>query len=268
MPIIIPMKNIFLTLSVLFLASCASQTVAPTATRAELEEEMRIQRELVNGTSKYSELGELEEAPGVTSAMQARFDKVTSRVKAAGKDLCVQIGEASCDFGFVLSEDKVLNAYADGSNVIITTAMMQFASEEEELVNVVAHEYAHNIMKHVQSKKGNFILGTLAGLAIDAAIGGGNMATQLGQSIGAQSYSVSFEQEADYVGLYIFARTGYDADKAIGFWRKMSQVNEAAIDTGVTHPTNPARFVAMKKTISEIEAKRAAGEHLIPRFKD
>jgi predicted Zn-dependent protease len=162
----------------------------------------------------------------------------------------------------------MLNAYADGAKIVITTAMMEFAAKDEELANIIAHEYAHNVMRHIDSKKGNAILGTLAGMAIDAAIGGGgNAASQLGGNIGAGSYSVDFEKEADYVGLYIFARTGYDPNQAIQFWRKMSQADEMAIDTGVTHPTNPERFVAMKKTIAEINYKQQNGLRLVPEFR-
>jgi predicted Zn-dependent protease len=105
-------------------------------------------------------------------------------------------------------------------------------------------------------------------MAIDAAIGGGgSVASQLGGNIGAGTYSVAFEKEADYVGLYIFARTGYDPNNAIEFWRKMSLANESAIDMGVTHPTNPERFIAMKKTIAEINYKHQTGQSLVPQFK-
>lgn len=251
-------------LSLLLLSSCTTQTIAPKANRTELEEEKRYQREMV----RQNKINAPTEAPKITESMKLRFGKIASLVGVAGDDLCNQLQKPECNFGFQLEEDAALNAYADGKKIVITTAMMDFAAKDEELANVVSHEYAHNIMRHVQSKQGNALLGTLAGMAIDAAIGGGgSAAANLGGSIGGGSYSVSFEQEADYVGLYIFARTGYDPNQAIQFWRKMSVANESAIDHGVTHPTNPERFIAMKKTIAEINYKHENGLPLIPELK-
>lgn len=251
-------------LMLLFIVSaCAAQTIAPKVSKAELEQEKQVQRNIV----KQYKIPEFAEAPKITPEMKQRFVRIANIVGVAGEDLCNELAVGKCNFGFALEEDKALNAYADGKKIVITTAMMEFAKKDEELLNVVAHEYAHNVMGHISSKQGNAILGTLAGMAIDAAVGAKTGAADFGANLGAQTYSVDFEQEADYVGLYIFARTGYDPNQAIEFWRKMSQANEAAIDHGVTHPTNPARFVAMKKTIAEINYKRQNGLRLLPEFK-
>ncbi|RUM40159.1 MAG: peptidase M48 Ste24p, partial [Desulfocapsa sp.] len=90
---------------------------------------------------------------------------------------------------------------------------------------------------------------------------------QVGAQIGQLKYSPAYEHEADYIGLYIMARAGYKIDNAAEVWRRMSAIAPDAIYVKTTHPTNPARFVAMKKTIAEIKSKKIIGLKLIPNFK-
>jgi len=262
------MRYLFV-ISLFLLASCqSSQTLAPAVSQQEIAREQQIQRERVAA----AKLEEYEKAPKVTKEMEGRFKKLATKVGIAGADLCKDIGNNSCNFVFNLKEDKQLNAYADGKNIFITTAMAKFAANDEELANVMAHEYAHNVMRHVASTQQNAALGAILGAALEYGLqtqgisAGGNL-SQAGAQMGVLRYSVGFEKEADYIGLYILERTGYNSEDALDFWRKMSQANEQAIDTGVTHPTNPERFVAMKKTIEEIEAKRRNKQPLIPNFK-
>jgi hypothetical protein len=44
----------------------------------------------------------------------------------------------------------------------------------------------------------------------------------------------------------------------------MSVGNEEAIYSGVTHPTNPERYLALSETIKEIERKKNNGAPLVP----
>ena len=85
-----------------------------------------------------------------------------------------------------------------------------------------------------------------------------------GAQMAMAPYSADFEREADYVGLYIMARAGYNIDKAPDVWRMMSAANPEAIYVTSTHPNNPARTIAMTKTVAEIHAKQRSGQPLIP----
>ena len=124
-------------------------------------------------------------------------------------------------------------------------------------------------MKHIEARKHNATVAGLGGLLLDIgflALGVNTNAafSDAAAKAGAQAYSVEFEQEADYVGLYILARTGYPLDGASDVWRLMAAENPASIVLRRTHPTAPERFVAIEKTIDEIKAKRAAGLPLFP----
>ena len=80
----------------------------------------------------------------------------------------------------------------------------------------------------------------------------------------ARAYSMEYEAEADYMGLYIAARAGFAIENAPPLWRRLAAISLRAVKEGRTHPTTPARFVALRATIEEIEAKRAAGLPLLP----
>lgn len=60
-------------------------------------------------------------------------------------------GQAGCGGNVVLSTSSNLNAWSDGRRVMVTTAMMQQAANDDELAFVIAHEMAHNILGHAQN---------------------------------------------------------------------------------------------------------------------
>lgn len=175
-----------------------------------------------------------------------------------------------CDYSVVLHPDtSTINAYADGENIFITKRMMDFFENENEAALVIAHEIAHNARDHVKAKQQNALMGALGGLLIDiaAAYGGvntnGEFASQ-GGAIGARAYSVDFEKEADYVGLYFMARAGYDIRGVETFWRRMALQNPNAITLQTTHPSSPERFLLIAETTQEIEQKQSSGSPLLP----
>lgn len=177
--------------------------------------------------------------------------------------------DTACAFGFVAQKSDALNAYADGKAIYITTAMMRFAASDEELAVVVAHEIAHNAMRHVDAMQRNSGFGALLGAVVDIAAAangvntGGDFST-LGAEAGATAFSQDFEREADYVGMYILARTGRPTAGAADFWRRMGQESPGSIKYASTHPTTAERFLRLEETAAEIEMKRSRGEVLLP----
>ena len=177
--------------------------------------------------------------------------------------------EKICDYRVVVRRSEQLNAFADGKRILVTRRMMEFAGNDDELAVVVGHEFAHNHMKHIDAQQQNQIAGALAGLLVDVLFAAGGINTggqftgDLGRA-GARAYSRNFEAEADYVGAYITALSGYKIDKAPDFWRRMALRNSLAIDYSTTHPTTAYRAKALEKIIEEIEGKRKSGKPLEP----
>ncbi len=174
-----------------------------------------------------------------------------------------------CDYPVVLDNSAKVNAYADGKSIIVTRGIMRFAESDDELALVVAHELAHNVMGHIQKLKTNVMAGALGGLAVDALLGAAGVGTggqfsQIGGSLGQQRFSVGFEQEADYVGMYFMANAGYNTGNVANFWRRMAAEGQSSIDHRTSHPSSPERFIAIERTHSEIQNKKARGQKLAP----
>jgi len=176
--------------------------------------------------------------------------------------------ERACAFDLNLVDSDEINAFADGTSINVTRGMLRFVSDDE-LAVIVAHELAHNAYGHVRKQLQNQAGGAMAGLLVDllaaaAGVNTGGAFSRAGGQAGALTYAKDFEAEADYVALYMLAASDMPIDKAPYFWRRMATIAPGQIGYGTTHPTSPERFVAMERTIAEIDAKRVAGEPLIP----
>jgi predicted Zn-dependent protease len=162
------------------------------------------------------------------------------------------------------TQDDIVNAFADGDKVYIASGMMRFAESDEELALVVGHEIAHNCLGHISKQKGNMLLGGLLDAVVYAGTGvdTGNVFA----SAGGQAFSQSFESEADYMGIYLAKRAGYDVEHAPAFWRRMAAEHPGSIkqNFGSSHPSTPERFLALEATVKEIDAKTAARLPLVP----
>jgi hypothetical protein len=175
--------------------------------------------------------------------------------------------EMGCSYPITLANSNSLNAFADGKSVFIMRGMVHFASSDMELSTVIAHELAHNVMGHIEAKRGNAMLGTLAdilalGLGLNTQGGFGRMA--------GNAYSEDFEAEADYVGLYIMGLSGLEIEEAAYFWRRMAAANPQAIQPGgflSTHPSTPERFLSLENTVVEIKRKQMDGKSLRPEMR-
>jgi hypothetical protein len=137
-----------------------------------------------------------------------------------------------------------LNASADGRHVFISAALVDYARSDDMLALVLGHEFAHDVLRHHDrlDRKG-FARGMLGEFGSTPA-----------------SHMVA-EKEADYVGLYLMARAGYDISQAPDFWR---QFPATIGDFGWSHPGHWERSASLAATRDEILAKRQRGEPLVP----
>ncbi|MGN7611567.1 M48 family metalloprotease [Magnetococcales bacterium HHB-1] len=177
-----------------------------------------------------------------------------------------------CGYPVHLNHDDGINAFADGHAVHVTMAMMEFARKDEELALVVGHEFAHNAMGHIDASRTNSNIGRVTGTILDVAVQifTGIRTTGLGQigaHLGRTAYSVEFEQEADYVGLYFTRRAGYNIQNVYQFWRRFALRNYKQIDKRTTHPAFAERAIAIKKAIQEIKQKEKNYKPLRPNLK-
>jgi hypothetical protein len=177
-----------------------------------------------------------------------------------------------CGYNLTAIRKEDLNAWSDGVNVTVTSAMLRFAADDDELATVLSHEIAHNAMRHIQAKQKNTALGGLFGALIDIAAATQGVNTQgeftrQGMEAGAIVFSQDFEREADYVGVYLLARAGRRTTRAPNFWRRMAQEDPRSIKFASTHPTSAERFVRLEQASREVEQKLARGDDLRPEMR-
>lgn len=261
------MKNIAIVLLLALTACKGATAAAPKVGAAEVKAEQAAQQKM----AEEAAIKRGETVVKITDTLKNRLNTIGTKVTKAGEQMCKEMGRSKCSFGVKIEESADLNAYADGNYIVVSSAMIDFTTDTE-LANVLSHEYAHNIMSHVATQTQNVavggILGTIADqLAASQGFNTGGIGGKLGANYSLLKYSVGFEQEADYVGLYVMERAGYDITQSPNFWRKMSQADSRGITMRSTHPTNPERYVALNKTIEEIKAKKAAKQPLLPEFK-
>lgn len=140
-------------------------------------------------------------------------------------------GVPACAYRFQLYPSATREASSNGRASLISTALTRYAARNEDMAVILGHEMAHNILGHPQHPKGS---------------------------------SRSRERQADYLGLYLAARAGYDVSGAADFWKRFGADDWRARVGLFTHPSPTARSRAMAAAAAEITAKRAAGQPLLP----
>ena len=266
------LRNISIILVLLALTACqAPRSYSPELTPQEIHAEELSQQRMVDDIKAQ---GGKPKSWRNHKNMRKQFEIVGERIEKAGAKICRELNlqENGCYYYFRISQSDEINSQADGKNIIINTGMMRFVESDDELAVVMAHEFAHNLMGHIKAQKNNATIGMLLGVAADAladsqGINMGGEMTKAGTEIATLRYSVEFEQEADYIGLYVMARAGYDVSSAPKLWRRMSIENPDGIYSSTTHPSNATRFVALQKAITEIKYKHKHKIALLPDFR-
>lgn len=153
-------------------------------------------------------------------------------------------GQTGCAYDAQVLPGPGLSASADGRHVFISTALVAFARSDDMLALVLGHEYAHDVLHHHRR--------------LDEVGVARRTLGDLGSTPGSLRLA---EKEADYVGLYLAARAGYDISQAPEFWRRFPSVDG---DLGWSHPGAAERAAILAATRDEIIAKRRAGQPLRP----
>lgn len=207
--------------------------------------------------------------PGVLQANTT----VISSPNGQGKIIPTVSSPPICNIPIQIIPGESPNAYADKGTIYINEGMMRFTNDEE-LAQVISHELAHVLMAHTDAKNWNTFLGTITGFTFDifAAAAGVNTqmaGTRAGYDSGGVYASQDFEREADYVGLYLMAKGGYDITRAPDFWKRMAKLYPQSAEPSLvsTHPSSAERYNSMGIAVAEINKKKVLGMALEPEKK-
>ncbi|MCX8116565.1 MAG: M48 family metallopeptidase [Desulfobacterota bacterium] len=171
---------------------------------------------------------------------------------------------------FIIVEDsKTVNAgMFPGGKMVLYTGLLNFVKSEDELAAVIGHEIAHAIARHGAERYSQILAANLAIAAVDVAVASSKKyskyegAIMIAVGLGAQlgvllPYSRLHEHEADYIGLLIMSKAGYDPNGAIHFWERMERESKGfQIEYFSTHPSYGTRLTNLKKWLPQASQYR------------
>jgi predicted Zn-dependent protease len=137
---------------------------------------------------------------------------------------------------YLLRDTALVNAYTVGGKIFITTAMLSKCKNDDQLYAIIGHEIGHNEKGHIKStlkqlKASNKFFGEWGGafLSIKRVLTG--------------SFNQKNELEADYYGLDLSWKLGYDICAIRSFWDEMakSETHDETFDFFRTHPYSDTR---------------------------
>ena len=132
---------------------------------------------------------------------------------------------------------KRLNASADGTYVQLTTAVIDFVRNDDELALVIAHELSHNILKHREK--------------LDAQ----GVSRGLFRSFGKNPGRIrATENEADRLALRLMHKAGFDIAVAPAFWDRFGRETSHGIFSDGTHASRKERVAIAEAEIAAIRA--------------
>ncbi|MGB5483840.1 M48 family metalloprotease [Parasphingorhabdus sp.] len=124
----------------------------------------------------------------------------------------------TCSGQFQIRVSADRNASADGTLVSVSSRLAEYFLDDDEFAAVVAHELAHNLLKHRER--------------LDAVSANRGFFGQLGKSAGKIKAA---EIEADRLSVWLMANAGYDPAAAIRFWTRYGKQHGKGIFSASTH---------------------------------
>jgi Zn-dependent protease with chaperone function len=176
------------------------------------------------------------------------------------------------------TSDRSINAFAAPGRIILTSRLVSFCLNEDELALVVGHELAHQVHGHLVRGAGHRRLGGLAGKVWSLV---GLFATQtvgrlsnLGSSYWLKesappsvrdavvsTFSREDEREADLYGMWFAYQAGYDIERGLAVWERLGGISHDPFETTEflhNHPAPLERLACLRLAAECFKNGRAA----------
>lgn len=205
--------------------------------------------------------------------------RVILPVRAASYEVCMEIEQPQkrCDLMRsslvnVYENDDRFNAFADAfDEVHMLGGMVSSSGNDDEIAAVLAHEFAHVMLGHVEKKMKN----AMAGMVLAAGVTGATMSQgarydqrsinnilNSGYQVGARAYSPAMEIESDRISIYVLHRAGYDPSAMRDVIVRMNRLSVKArrgpfggkVGFLQTHPSNDRRIAHIMSAIDDAES--------------
>lgn len=195
--------------------------------------------------------------------LNAPLLRVGKAISAAADAWRAENGEAPYEWEFrLIGDDETVNAWCmPGGKIAFYTGIYPILEDEVGMAIVMGHEVSHAMLRHGGERMSQNIA---AGVALTAA---GVLARDseyrdialaalgAGVTVGVLlPYSRDHESEADFLGLQLAARAGYDPREGIRIWENMSKLGGAPPEWLSTHPNPATRIEQMREWMPEMMA--------------
>lgn len=203
----------------------------------------------------------------------SKVENIGSKIKVAAERWLTANGQAGylADYRweYKLVESKEVNAWCmPGGKIVVYSGILPITKDDAGLATVLGHEVSHALANHGQQRMSAGLLQQLGGAGVAIATGGKSAETQqmAMQAYGAASqvggmlpFSRSHETEADKIGLILMAIAGYNPEKAVEFWSRMSANSggNKPPEFMSTHPADETRIANIKALIPQAKAEAA-----------
>ncbi len=149
----------------------------------------------------------------------------------------------SCRMNVALITSPIVNALSDGSNIVLTTGLLEFVRSPDQLAWVIAHEVGHHALEHAENAKLQQMLNRFLGSTV------GETPTAIRQ--------IDLERQADVFAANLVTRAGFDlreARRLLGWMQVLQKPEENQLTQ--SHPPTQERLEALDKMISELDEKK------------
>jgi beta-barrel assembly-enhancing protease len=136
-----------------------------------------------------------------------------------------------CASDFWVDTKTKVDAGADGDRVRVTSGLVEYVANDDELAAVIAHELSHNILGH--------------------------RARLNGLKKGKTKAILATEIEADRLSVWLMANAGYNPNAALSFAERFGRKYGLGIFSDGTHPRWKKRVATMQAEIDLIAATPA-----------
>jgi len=197
--------------------------------------------------------------------------KMDSAVNRVGTNISKAADKSEYQWKFLVVESNDANAFClPGGKVVVYSGLFKYIKNDGELATVLGHEIAHAIARHSGERISQGYVESFGGIAIDTTLAifgipgifGSvySVAAHLGVNL---PFSRTQEYEADYIGLMLMAKAGYDPDTAIVFWKDFSKESDygSIKEFFTTHPMGKKRIQELKDLLPKAE-KIYASNHI------
>ena len=247
------------------LLACLSCTTVPVTGRKELN---------LVGEGTMNQLGAQTYTQELAKAKPSSDAAATAMVQAVAKRIA-DAAESNFHPGYqwqvtLIDDTKTVNAWClPGGKIAVYSGILPLTKDESGLAVVLAHETAHALAHHGAERISRSQLMQVGESGILAAVGAAKpeavqtvgAALGLGAQLGVElPFSRAQESEADHIGLVLMAKAGYDPEKAVEFWQRMTAYGQGKQAPAFLsdHPSDADRVAAIQREMPEAKASFVA----------